>query len=296
VEIIPGEAYNKRMKFSWMPVILIAALSGCQLLPGQNPTPTRIPLPTVIPVALSATATRPAAAPTLTSLPGTTPTGSALPAGPLILVSRDLTASSVKPPYEIKIHYPEISGAGTPGLSAFNSEAKKMAQELLAGFQKDFDQAQPLPQPSAASDSFMETNYTVAYGQHGLLSILSTIGFYYSGAAHPNSYAGVLNFDLIHGKKLELADLFLPGSNYLKTVSDACTTELQKRDRLSFPEGALPTAENYKNWNITPQGLQFSFDPYQVAAYAMGPSRVILSYESLKTQLNPDGPLAVLLK
>ena len=287
------------MKLTRMLVLLIMGLCGCQWIPGLNPTP-----PTTRPTSVALTVSQPpvttTAPPATLRVPSATarsvPSGTAFPAGPLILASKDLTLSNVKPPYEIKIHYPEFAGATAAGLLAFNAEAKKQAQDLLAGFQEDFQQAQPLPDPNIAMGSFMETNYSITYGQHGLLSVLFTVGFYASGAAHPNSFAQVINFDLIHGKKLELAELFLPGSAYLKAVSDACSADLKQRERLYFAEGALPTADNYKNWNITAQGLQFSFDPYQVAAYAMGPSLVTLPYPSLKTLLKADGPLAVLLK
>jgi len=286
------------MKPTRMFVLLLMALCGCQWISGLNPTST--PRPPSVTLTVSqppaiATA-QPSAAPVPSATAPPVPAGTAFPAGPLIVVAKDLTLSNVKPPYEIKIHYPEIAGATASGLLAFNAEAKKQAQDLLAGFQNDFQQVQPLPDPNITTGSFMETNYSVTYGQQGLLSVLFTVGFYASGAAHPNSFAQVINFDLIHGKKLELAELFLPGSAYLKAVSDACSADLKQRERLYSPEGALPTAANYKNWNITAQGLQFSFDPYQVAAYAMGPSLVTLSYPSLKTLLRADGPLAVLLK
>ena len=59
-----------------------------------------------------------------------------------------------------------------------------------------------------------------------------------------------------------------------------------------FEDGAKPTADNYKNWNVTKKGLLITFPPYQVAAYAYGPQTVIVPYSLLKDIARPDGALA----
>ena len=62
--------------------------------------------------------------------------------------------------------------------------------------------------------------YTVALASDDLISIDFGIGGYYQGAAHPNSYSRVINFDLKNGKPLRLADLFKPEVRYLQVISD----------------------------------------------------------------------------
>jgi hypothetical protein len=287
------------MKRHWMLFLTIFVLCGCQIIPGLSPQASATPRPVI-----TITAT-PSVEPSIQPLPTSTPvrvstptalaTPSTAPAKPIILVTKDLVENSTKPEYIIKIHYPEISGAASPAMLAFNVEAKKQAQALFAGFQKDFKNAESLPDPNFSS-SFAEATYKVSYGEHGILSIITLAGFYYSGAAHPNSTYLVLNFNLIQGKKIELADLFIPGVDYLKAISDYCTADLKKQNRLEFAEGALPKAENYGNWNITLQGLLFTFEPYQVGPYAMGPSEVTIPYAILKPLLKAGNPLTVLVK
>ncbi|HYT50322.1 MAG TPA: RsiV family protein, partial [Pyrinomonadaceae bacterium] len=119
------------------------------------------------------------------------------------------------------------------------------------------------------------------------------------GAAHGNSMTVVLNYDVKNGKKLTLADLFNPKSNYLKTISDYCIKELKERakkdDSMIFADqlasGAGPHADNYRAWAITKKGLWITFDPYQVAAYAAGPQYVLVPYSALKDIIKPDGPI-----
>ena len=68
--------------------------------------------------------------------------------------------------------------------------------------------------------------------------------------------------------------------------------ELKAKDVLFWEEGALPRADNYQVWNISPEGLQITFDEYQVAPYAAGPQSVQIPYSDVKSLARPDGPLA----
>jgi hypothetical protein len=284
------------MKRNYLLLLLILGLSACQFLPGQAPTATALPPaasaaptptdsfpPTTIPIALS-TSTQPPV-----------PSASAVVAAPILLVSQAIADANTNPAYTFKVHYPQIDSASSSAALTFNQMSKKMAEDLLASYQKNLKSYVSTPDP-VFSPSFMETDYQVIHGTDGLLSILFSVSDYWSGAAHPNSYSMVMNFNLITGKPIVLKDLFLPNVNYLQFISDYCAADLKKRDRLEFPEGVLPKAENFQNWVIADQGLIFYFDPYQVAAYAMGPSQVVVPYAALKNAADPAGPLAVYLK
>ena len=54
--------------------------------------------------------------------------------------------------------------------------------------------------------------------------------------------------------------------------------------------------ENYRSWNITPKGLQITFDDYQVTPHAAGPQQVLVPYATLKALIDPAGPLAEFIK
>jgi hypothetical protein len=98
---------------------------------------------------------------------------------------------------------------------------------------------------------------------------------------------------------LTLEDLFLADSGYLKTIADFCIAELRKLDLGDddwIRRGAGPEAKNYACWNITPEGLEFMFDAYQVAPYAAGRQEIDIPYPALKRVLKPGGPLAAFFK
>ncbi len=69
-------------------------------------------------------------------------------------------------------------------------------------------------------------------------------------------------------------------------------TPVEERDIAAWTEGAAPTIENYKSWNIQPDGLRITFDPYQVASYAAGHQTIVVPYAELGTIIRADGPLA----
>ncbi len=138
--------------------------------------------------------------------------------------------------------------------------------------------------------------YEVVFANPDLVSVLFNYSIY-QGGAHPNNLSAAFNYDLKRGAELKLADLFAPKSNYLKIVSEYCVKELKKLSTTSEVEaGAGPKLENFRSWNITPAGLKFSFDPYQVGAYAAGAHEVIVPYTLLNSLLKADGVLAQLAK
>jgi hypothetical protein len=157
------------------------------------------------------------------------------------------------------------------------------------------------PPPEGSMGSDLGIGYTIALAQDDLISVQFDVGSYYQGAAHPNSGAVTLNYDLKSGKALKLADLFKPGSRYLQAISTYCVADLKKQSKEKgmelldgvFADGAAPKAQNYENgWTITRRGLGISFDPYQVGPYAAGPQFVMVPYSTLKDLIKPDGPIA----
>ena len=150
--------------------------------------------------------------------------------------------------------------------------------------------------------SDLSIGYTVALAQDDLVSIKFDVGSYFQGAAHPNSYADVLNFDLKNGRQLKLSDLFKPGAKLLQAIATYCIADLKKQAKdkglldEEIEKGAAASADNYASWTITKRGLGIYFDPYQVGPYAAGPQFVLVPYSAVKDLINPDGPIAQFAK
>ena len=227
--------------------------------------------------------------------------------------SRQIKEKNKKLKYEINIVYPQLTGSVDPTFEKFNQTVRSLMTRKVSDFKKEVtpsaedEPAPDLPDetPLESLGSDIDVGYTVALAKDDLISIELTVSSYSAGAAHPNSYTEVVNFDLKNGKLIKLADLFRPGSKYLQTISTYCIQALKKQakeagdtmpDEDWIKRGAAPELTNYDNWTITKKGLGITFDPYQVAAYAAGPQHVLVPYSALKEIIKPDGPVTQFVK
>ena len=223
--------------------------------------------------------------------------------GDVELVSKQIKESDKKLVYEISAQYPQFNGGNNPNLEKFNQTARGLVVKKVAGFKKDIA---PVEGEEARPENSMGSNLNVAYtlmlAQDDLVSVKFDVGSYYQGAAHPNSYSDVINYDLKNGKQLKLGDLFKPGSKYLQAIADYSIADLKKQAKDKglidgeIENGAAPVAKNYQSWIMTKKGLGITFDAYQVGPYAAGPQFVMVPYSALKEIINPDGPIGQLAK
>ncbi len=193
--------------------------------------------------------------------------------------------------YTIAAQVPTLVGSSDPRVLAFNAEMKTIVDAAVATFKQN---AANIPLTPASTESTFDLHYNLLSPAGNIFSLKFDIQTYYTGAAHPGDISQTANYDLQAGKNLQLADLFIPGSDYLGALSNYCIAQLKTRDIdfQSFELGATPTLQNYRNWNITANGLMITFDEYQVAPYAAGPQTVVIPYSVLAPIVQPNGPLA----
>jgi hypothetical protein len=150
--------------------------------------------------------------------------------------------------------------------------------------------------------SDLEIGYDIRLATDDFVSVEFSESAFSQGAAHPNNFTIALNFDVKKGKKLALADLFKPKSNYLNLLSTYCVADLKKQSKSkndilsddTIKSGASPKNDNYKVWAITKKGLLITFDPYQVGPYAAGVQYVLVPWTAMTDVINPDGPIGQL--
>lgn len=103
----------------------------------------------------------------------------------------------------------------------------------------------------------------------------------YLGGAHPNTYTQIHSFDLQSGNQIRIADRF--DINLVKSYAEKRFREKNKLspdDRLDdngflFEDGVFVLPENM---GLTPEGLLLYYNAYEVAAYANGPTRIVIPY------------------
>lgn len=201
------------------------------------------------------------------------------------------------PKYIITGQIPRLAGSEDERAKDFNSKAEKLVQEEIQYFRENI-LAHTSASPVTAGSSF-DAQYALIYQNNGIWALKFIFSGYADGAAHPFHYSMTLNYDLEQGRKLSLEDLFATDTGYLKTISSFCIAELSRRDigfYGGFEQGAEPVEKNYRNWNITLDGLLITFDEYQVAPYAAGPQTITVPYSELQSLINPKGPLVLVVR
>lgn len=232
--------------------------------------------------------------------------------GGVEIVSRQIKEKNKKLKYEVDVAYPQLTGSVDPNFEKFNQSVRSLMNRKVSDFKKEMtptaeDEPAPDVSTSAGDESLgsdITIGYEVALAKDDLIGLEFTVSSYSAGAAHPNSYTEVVNFDLKNGKLLKLADLFQPGSKYLQTLSTYCIQDLKKQakgpdamlDEDWIQRGAAAELTNYDNWTITRKGLAITFDPYQVGPYAAGPQHVLIPYAALKEIIKPDAPVGQFVK
>ena len=210
-----------------------------------------------------------------------------------MLVDKLVQESNSEHHFDIEAVFPYLSDEQA-GAANFNAAMAQFESGALAEFRKNAEEADSFP--IEANNSFLQTRYDVLYNQNGLLSLRLWVHYYMKAAAHPGSFADTFTYDLQAQEMLALDDLFLPDVDYLPNLAAFCQAEISNRSPAFWPDGASPAAANYRNWNITPDGLLITFDEYQVAPYAAGPQEVEVPFSELDGLTDPQGPLGKVVK
>ena len=129
---------------------------------------------------------------------------------------------------------------------------------------------------------------------------LSTISNGYTGGAHGYYTVHFDTYSIATQKPIKLDDLFI--DDYNQTLMHIAedhykrTHELQPKQSLEdegWFENKFVLAENIA---ITPQGLYFHYNSYEIQPYSAGQATFLLPYHTLYTIINPKGPLGFTLK
>ena len=205
--------------------------------------------------------------------------------------------------YKLDVDSPQIDGIElTPAAKKFDQDINNIINNTIADFKRHVTENSAAAKnlPESVRDNSLEIDYTAyAFNAEGqqIVSVRINNEIYYAGAAHPMNSIQVYNFNLTQGKEIRLSDLFKTDSGYLKVFSSYARTELANKikidDEKTFNEGTDPTADNYDNWNLQPDGVLITFNEYQVAPYSYGQPEVVIPYALLQDEMINDAAIAV---
>lgn len=118
----------------------------------------------------------------------------------------------------------------------------------------------------------------------------------YTGGAHGMYTSNFINFDLKTGKRLTLADLFK--TDYKKELTRILIAQLLKNNKVVteseledlgyfITEPLTPT----ENFYISKEGLNFFYNVYEIAPYAMGTTIIKLPFSAIEPLMKEDNAI-----
>lgn len=140
--------------------------------------------------------------------------------------------------------------------------------------------------PSAEWFNYMyKVSTDVEYGRNNVI-IYKSECHYYTGGAHPNTMVTYLNFDPISGEEITLTDIFKDGyEEYLcNRLTDALADKIGANSRKEILEkGYLNFNDIYpsENFMLQKDSIQFFYNRYDIAPYALGTTTLGFTYEEL---------------
>lgn len=137
--------------------------------------------------------------------------------------------------------------------------------------------------------------------QDSSLTTLEFTGYSYQGGAHGNSITSFVNWNTKAGKNLSLSDVLTDGyGEKLTTIAD---TIFRKQEKLG-PTQSLANDYFFKddkfalndNFLITPLGIKFLYNQYDIKPYAAGQTKLFIPYAKIKTLLKPNTVITQYIK
>jgi hypothetical protein len=145
------------------------------------------------------------------------------------------------------------------------------------------------------SDWWDKSSMKIQYNQNGLLSYTITTDQFVGGdRVNVNLQSSII--DLKTGEKIYEDDLF--SEDAIPLIHQMILKKLEVRNQVETPEeleqiGYCDISEIglYKNLYLTPKGVTYTYNAYEIGSYDLGTIEVCLSFEDLKDLIAPSSPL-----
>lgn len=198
------------------------------------------------------------------------------------------------------LNWPVLSGGNARAVEAINDSIRNMVY-----FSAEADPSLPLPRALdtsmvyayamlkdqiAGMDDFgmsyeYELESKVLLQNQRYISIAMS-NYSFIGGAHPNTYVLFGTYDLQTGRQVRLEEV-IPDTLTLRSMLEKAF--IQEKTEEGQPAPALSDIlfEEYQslpmplNFAVTTEGVEFYYNPYEVAAYVFGPTDILFTWEQL---------------
>lgn len=166
---------------------------------------------------------------------------------------------------------------------ANNPDARTNLNKAASLFAADYESMMKDMDKLGGCWELKTTADTVYAGPNALTVKVET--FAYTGGAHPNTNLSFYTFDRKTGKALSLNDLVTDTTALLNVVEMAFRKQQNLPPQYNLEERGYFLRDGRfflpANMGVGRNGLIFYYNPYEIAAYALGPIEVTVPYEQL---------------
>ncbi|MCR5786014.1 MAG: DUF3298 and DUF4163 domain-containing protein [Eubacterium sp.] len=174
--------------------------------------------------------------------------------------------------------------------TAFDAYTQEKKEELDSEYESVLA---TLDDYSEADEYSYESSVSITRADETVVSILN--GTYsYLGGAHPNYVLSGYNYDSKTGEKLEIEDVVNDVDAFYNAVisqieeSEYATEEMVYEDWQNTVYAYFYDDTYSLVWNFTNEGLEVTFNPYELAPYAVGMITLDFSYDEYASLLKEE--------
>jgi hypothetical protein len=164
------------------------------------------------------------------------------------------------------------------------NEYMKYSRHLYNQAVKGLKDSQANNYPFHSYSAYME--YNITYNENCHLSAYND-KYEFTGGAHGLTARSSDSWELCTGKHLSLNDFFDPNANYRQFITDEITRQAeynnQQNSGIYFEdyESLIIKSFDQHNFYLTPQGITFYFQQYDIAPYSTGIAEFIIPYNKI---------------
>ena len=281
-----SRTFDRRARLGWLAALAVTASLVAGACGGSGATPQIIY--TILPPTPSPTAT-----PAPSATPG--PRGSAVASGSQTAATPTVSSTTVSAVasdgrWTSTFLQPVVGGVQTA--TTMNASIANRISAYVSSFT-----GSGLPVPASGDGpSTLKGQFSVGFASPGLLSLRFSVTTYVTGAAHPVTEVGSINFDVSTGAVIQLPDIFTSSAAALPILQSKAHAALSAKlgSDLNWP-ASITMSDFGKAWVFTPGGLELGWSQGDVASMAAGPVAVSIPWSALKTVLANPGPAAVFI-
>lgn len=122
---------------------------------------------------------------------------------------------------------------------------------------------------------------SVVYNHNGLMTYDLSV-YSYTGGAHGNGMTQFRTYDIVTGRRLELADMFSDTLALKKAMNTHFNTSMSDFIKENVYADEIPLTSNIR---LASDSLGFYFNPYEIGPYAMGSIELKIAVKDLNSIL-----------